>query len=227
MKHLKKYKLFESVNVAEIDSLCEKYGIEDYIINSDGTIDVNNKVDLRERDLTKIPLKFRNVRGDFYCINNSLTSLVNSPKEVIGNFSFGNNRVSSFKDVPDIKGYLGCYNNLITSLDDLVWKNFDKIYIQSNPIALVIGFPTYSIKSISYNVNNIPDIHYLINNHWINSDKREEFIEYFVDMNIIQQDEDKPKLILHRLKEFNREIISDDYQTNLSLKINEYYKIIE
>ena len=224
MKHLKKYKLFESLDESEIDQICKKYGIEDYIINSDGTIDTYGKIDLSYKDISKIPLVFNRVIGNFYCINNSLTSLVNSPNEVIGNFSFGDNSVSSFKGVPDIvKGILGCYNNLITSLDDLVWKNFNRIYIQSNPIALVIGFPMYNQSDALGSAS----INELIHNHWINSDKREEFIEYFVDMHIIQQDEDKPKLILHRLKEFNREIIGDDYQTNLSLKINEYYKIIE
>ena len=227
MKYLKKYKLFESVNEQEIHDLCRKYGIENYTINSDRSIDVDGGVDLNDHDLTKLPLRFNQVMGNFYCINNSLINLINSPKEVIGNFSFGNNNVSGFKGVPDIiKGNLGCYNNLITNLDGLVFKKFDRIYIQSNPIALVIGFPIYDVENRSYDINKIPDIHDLINKHWINSTNRDELIEYFVDMNIIQDTEkDKPKLIIPRLEAFYEEM---ELEMDINLEeVKKYYKIIE
>jgi len=46
-----------------------------YTINDDGSIDVDGEVDLSRKKLTKIPFKFRNVSGGFYCNNNQLTSL--------------------------------------------------------------------------------------------------------------------------------------------------------
>ena len=60
MKYLKKFNEY-------INSICSKYGIENYTINDDGTIDVNGYVNLYNKNLTKLPLKFRNVTGDFYC----------------------------------------------------------------------------------------------------------------------------------------------------------------
>ena len=45
-----------------------------YNINDDGSIDVGGDVIIRNTNLTKIPFKFRNVRGDFYCYKNQLTS---------------------------------------------------------------------------------------------------------------------------------------------------------
>jgi hypothetical protein len=79
MKYLK---LFE--NFDDIDSICRKYGINNYIINEDGSIDVNDDVYLDYKELIKLPLKFRNVTGHFYCQNNQLTSLEGSPKSVGG-----------------------------------------------------------------------------------------------------------------------------------------------
>ncbi len=60
MKYLK---LFESFG--NIDEICKKYDIENYTINSDGSIDVNENVDLFDKRLIKIPLKFNKVNGIF------------------------------------------------------------------------------------------------------------------------------------------------------------------
>ena len=57
-----------------IDEICEKYGIKNYTINDDGSIDVDSDVYLNGSNLTQIPLKFNKVTGDFYCYNNSLLS---------------------------------------------------------------------------------------------------------------------------------------------------------
>jgi hypothetical protein len=67
MKHLIQYRLFESTG--DIESICKKYGIENWTINSDGSIDVDGNVNLSEKGLDKIPLKFRNVTSNFYYFN--------------------------------------------------------------------------------------------------------------------------------------------------------------
>lgn len=57
-------KYYEELDThSNIHSICEKYGIEDYIINDDGSIDVDDGVSLSDMSLTTIPLKFRNVEG--------------------------------------------------------------------------------------------------------------------------------------------------------------------
>jgi len=52
MKYLKLFESFE-----DIKEICKKYRIKNYTINTDGTIDVNNTVDLHNINLVKLPLK--------------------------------------------------------------------------------------------------------------------------------------------------------------------------
>ncbi len=54
----------------EIFYIARKFGIRKYKINEDGTIDVDGDVDLSGKELTELPLKFRNITGDFYCYKN-------------------------------------------------------------------------------------------------------------------------------------------------------------
>jgi len=96
-----------SIKVIEknkIDSICTKYGIENYKINLDGSIDVNGSVDLAQYSLSEIPLKFNNVSGDFYCCDNNLTTLVGAPTTVGGNFNCGHNILSNLEGAPHTVG---------------------------------------------------------------------------------------------------------------------------
>ena len=95
-----KYKDFLNESNQNIDSICKKYGIKNYTINGDGSIDVDGNVNLSSKRLTKLPLKFRNVSGGFYYHTNQLTSLEGSPQSVGGNFDCYNNQL---KDVYCIK----------------------------------------------------------------------------------------------------------------------------
>ncbi len=116
MKHLKSYKLFE--NNLELKNKLAEYGIENYTINSDGSIDVNGDVDLSDKNLTKIPFKFNKVSGDFYCHNNQLKSLYGCPIEVGGYFGCDNNKLTSLEYCPvEIGGDFNCFDNLLTSLE--------------------------------------------------------------------------------------------------------------
>ena len=50
-------KLFEQFNnEQEIHDICKKYNIENYTINSDGSIDVDGNVNLSKMNLTELPL---------------------------------------------------------------------------------------------------------------------------------------------------------------------------
>jgi len=69
-----------------IESICQEYDIQNYTINSDGTVDVDGIVDLSRRNLSKLHLKFGRVTGNFYCYNNKLTTLEGCPKVVGGEF---------------------------------------------------------------------------------------------------------------------------------------------
>ena len=80
-------KLFEQFNnEQEIINICKKYNIKNYTINPDGSIDVDGFTNISDKRLTKLPLKFNKIKGEFYCSYNNLTSLEGCPKEVGGSF---------------------------------------------------------------------------------------------------------------------------------------------
>ena len=96
MRYLKLFESFEE----DIDRICREYDIENYTINPDGSIDVDEGVWLYDKGLTKLPLKFNKINGDFDCDDNELTSFEGSPVEVIGYFSCHFNKLSSFLFAP-------------------------------------------------------------------------------------------------------------------------------
>jgi len=115
MKYIKLYEGFQSEE--EVSRICDKFGIKNWSINSDGLVDVNGDVDFIGIGLTKIPLKFGNVSGYFLCKENQLTSLEGSPKEV-GYFNCSNNQLTSLEGCPrSVVGGFYCDNNQLTSLE--------------------------------------------------------------------------------------------------------------
>ncbi len=115
-------KLFEQFNnEQEIIDICTKYGIKNYTINHDGSIDVNGNVYLSPIGLTELPLKFNRVSGDFYCSYNKLTSLIGSPEHVGGSFYCSDNQLTSLIGSPIVIGYsFVCYSNPISIVDTSV-----------------------------------------------------------------------------------------------------------
>jgi len=100
-----------------IDSVCEKYRIKKYSINSNGSIDVDGDVDLSIMKLTELPIKFNNVSGDFGCNDNYLSNLEGCPKIVGGDLFVFNNRLTSLIGAPDeVMGDFNCRGNLLVDL---------------------------------------------------------------------------------------------------------------
>ena len=98
-----------------ISLICKQYGIINYTVNDDGSIDVNGDVNLSWYKLTELPLSFNKVTGDFYCSHNVLTSLKGSPKWVGGYFDCYNNQLTSLEFSPEYVGTnFYCYNNDLT-----------------------------------------------------------------------------------------------------------------
>jgi hypothetical protein len=95
-----------------IDEICRQYRIENYTINPDGSIDVNGNVILFNRRLTKLPLKFNKVTGDFSCTSNLLTNLEGCPNYVGGNFGCVANNITSLEGCPNyVGGNFNCHLN--------------------------------------------------------------------------------------------------------------------
>ncbi len=112
----------------EIIDICTEYGIENYTINPDGSIDVNGNVVLVTLGLTKLPLKFNRVSGYFNCTDNELTSLVGSPNYVGDSFYCYNNQLTSIEGSPEhVGGSFSCSFNKLTSLEGYN-GDYDKLY---------------------------------------------------------------------------------------------------
>ena len=98
-----------------ISLICKQYGIENYTINPDGSIDVAGDVDLSLEKLTELPLRFNKVTGWFDCGRNNLTSLKGCPRWIGGGFSCRSNNLTSLEFSPDyVGGGFDCINNKLT-----------------------------------------------------------------------------------------------------------------
>ena len=173
MKYLRR--LYESFDKAEIDNICEKYDIEDYTINPDGSIDVDGSVYLYEESLIKLPLQFNIVRGWFDCSENLLTSLKGSPKEVNGYFDCEENKLTSFEYIPKRIGgdFNCCWNDI---------RNFEY-------------FPNYIGGDFDCFNNPIDEI-------WILFEDSTK-IELLNDFDIFRdEDTDTPSIVMDRLNDF-------------------------
>jgi hypothetical protein len=157
MKHLK---LFENFN--NIDSICKKFGITNYTINSDGLVDVNGDVDLSSESLTKLPLKFGKVTGYFDCYDNQLTTLEGGPKEVGGNFNCRDNKLATLEGSPrEVGGDFYCNNNNLTSLEGGPREVGGGFYCGDNPIYSIYKlFPNHKsyMDSLDYSYLRGTDI---------------------------------------------------------------------
>jgi len=217
MKYLKKWKLFESVDELVIHSLCEEYDIENYTINNDGSIDVDRDVNLIDKGLTKLPLNFNHISGDFNCQVNKLTSLEGAPKEVDGDFYCSYNQLTSLKGAPEyVGGDFSCSNNQLTSLEGAPLSVGGDFTCFDNQLMNL-----YHLPEVSGNIYMENNPVYSIVKDWIQEpERRWERWEYFQDLNIIQGD----RVILERLEEFHEvmEIPMPDLN-----EIKKYYKIIE
>ncbi len=89
----------------EIHKICDKLNIDNYTINPDGSIDVNDDVVILIF-INELPIKFNKVSGNFYCSYNNLSTLKNFPNEVCGEtFLYGN-------PLKSLDGYNGDYDKL-------------------------------------------------------------------------------------------------------------------
>ncbi|MFE3847248.1 hypothetical protein ACFX5D_04620 [Flavobacterium sp. LB3P45] len=117
----------------KIIKTCLQYKIENYSINSDGSIDVDGNVDLSSRNLTILPVRFRRVIGNFNIHNNLLTTLYGAPIAVGGNFNCFNNHLISLLGAPKwVGGDFYCYQNQLRSLGGSPEEVVGSYYISGN-----------------------------------------------------------------------------------------------
>jgi hypothetical protein len=200
MKYLKKYKLFENIqSISKIQDLCKQYGITNYTINDDLSIDVNGDVMLHSRELTKLPLKFRNIYGSFYCYGNQLTSLEGAPQSVMGHFYCSNNKLMSLEGAPQsVGGDFNCQDNQLMSLEGAPQSVGGNFYCYNNQLTSLEGAPQ-SVGGNFYCHNNPI---YSIWRLFVDYSK----VELFNDYDLVREIDGKPALVIDRLNMFLEEI---------------------
>ena len=193
MKYLK---LFESFDKSKIDEICRKYEIENYTINTDGTIDVDGTINLRCKNLEKLPLKFNKVNGNFNCDFNELELLEGSPIEVNGYFSCDYNKLESLEGSPvEVNGSFYCRHNLLTSFEfapKIIRGEFD---CSRNNIKSFEYFPSYVKGNFFCNDNPIWEVWCLF--------RDTTKTELLNDFDIFRdEDTDTPGIVMDRLNDF-------------------------
>ena len=93
---------------ADIESWCDKMGIRNYTINSQGEIDVDGEVWLLSKRIKELPYKFGRVSGNFNIkFNTGLISLKNCPDFVGGYFEcIGCKKLTTLEGAPQEVGNL-------------------------------------------------------------------------------------------------------------------------
>jgi hypothetical protein len=111
------FESFESVVDIHVEYLLEYLNIGIYQIHK-GLIDVDDNVDMRDKNISRIPFLFGEVAGNFLCNINSINTLYGSPQKVGGDFWCSDNKLETLKWAPkEVGGGVYCSNNVLTTLE--------------------------------------------------------------------------------------------------------------
>jgi hypothetical protein len=186
MRYLKLFESFDDISSVKTKEICKKYNITNYTINEDGTIDVDDSVNLSYKGLTELPLRFRNVSGSFWCDSNKLISLEGSPKSVGGSFLCYNNKLTSLEGSPQSVGvHFDCYHNLLKNLKGCPQTVGSNFICRDNKLFSLDGIDRISVGGDFYFHNNPC---YKIYKEWINTDRREELLDLMDDYDFLRGD---------------------------------------
>ena len=155
----------------EIEKICVKYDIYDYTINEDGSIDVDNNVDLHPTNkFSELPLNFNIVTGRFDCGMNKLTTLKGCPKEVGLYFSCKENYLTSLEYGPTkVVGEYVCDMNRLTNLIGSPDSSNYDFSCKYNQLTSLEGCPTIASGDFDCRHNKIDNLEYFpkeINNFY-------------------------------------------------------------
>jgi len=108
-----------------------------------GLVDIEGDFDCCRKNLTDFKgVRFGVVTGDFYCHDNSLTSLEGAPQEVGKYFDCSNNSLTSLVGAPKKVGRsFYCSNNSLTNLVGAPKKVRGDFYCHTNKLTSLVGAP--------------------------------------------------------------------------------------
>ncbi|HDL74993.1 MAG TPA: hypothetical protein ENH06_01235 [bacterium] len=113
--------------------------------NSDGSYSFTEGIDLSNLGLTSFPIRFKDVKGSFYCDRNKLASLKGAPQTVAEDFDCSGNKLTSLKGAPQIvRRNFYCYGNNLISLKGIPQIVEGDFYYYNN----IIQFTEEDIKVV-------------------------------------------------------------------------------
>lgn len=118
-----------------------------YDITEHMSVDVDRSVELSNKQLTDIPVKFNKISGSFDVSNNELTNLNFAPKEVSGYVDISGNKLVSLEGLPKNIG-----GTLYLSLKDSV-PSFDGVTINLK-YGLRIKYPESLHKDVCKKISD-------------------------------------------------------------------------
>jgi len=132
-------------NEEDIQAWLDKYDIKNTTILPDGSVDVQGDIKLSNRlpNVSKLPINFNYVDGDFDVSENELITLEGSPIKVGGSFFAYKNELDSLRGGPkEVKGSFVILHNNITSLQNSPTIVKDDYICSHNPLRTLEGINT-------------------------------------------------------------------------------------
>jgi hypothetical protein len=128
------------------------YGIQNYTINDDMSVDIDGSVLIDRRHIPRLDVKFRNVSNEFFINKCGLESMNNLPISCKC-VTLTNNNINEISNVPLNCQYLNLNNNKITEIQNIEHlTELSTLEISHNKITKLYGLPS-SIKRISLENN--------------------------------------------------------------------------
>ena len=165
MKYLKGWKLFESTNELTEKQIqwLDNCSIGGWNFDaSTGLVNCDGNFVCRNQKLTDfLGIRFGEIKGDFYCDNNQLASLMGAPQSVGGDFNCHNNQLHSLMGAPlTVGGDFFCNNNQLNSLEGAPLTVGVDFYCAKNQLHSLEGAPL-SVGGDFYCANNSVSKHTL------------------------------------------------------------------
>jgi hypothetical protein len=141
MRHVKKYnELFEAqmeLTREQIEWLDKGTDGHWFHNPETGLVNVDGDFGCGEQGLTDLKgVRFGVVTLNFYCHNNSLTSLEGAPRNVGGSFYCSHNRLTSLEGAPrEVEKSFYCRHNQLTSLEGAPFYVGLEFEVEGNPVS--------------------------------------------------------------------------------------------
>ena len=142
----------------KIKKWLDDMGIVNYVILENGHVDVNGFVDLKNKNLSFIPVQFNHVSGSFYCSGNRLTSLKGCPVIVDKAFSCSRNKLDDLEFSPKKTASFFCIKSNLKSLKGSPEIIYGSFTVEDNLLTSLEHSPKTIYGSFNCRRNSLTDL---------------------------------------------------------------------